>query len=52
MSLFHAGLKTRGYQAPVFFTCGANLTGAKIEDEQLALAKTNWMTIRPNGKRG
>ncbi|AHJ28435.1 serine/threonine kinase [Nodularia spumigena CCY9414] len=32
--------------------CGANLTGAKIEDEQLALAKTNWMTIRPNGKRG
>ncbi|MBE9007672.1 pentapeptide repeat-containing protein [Fortiea sp. LEGE XX443] len=32
--------------------CGANLTGAKILDEQLALAKTNWMTIRPNGKRG
>lgn len=32
--------------------CGANLTGAKISDEQLALAKTNWMTIRPNGKRG
>jgi serine/threonine-protein kinase len=32
--------------------CGANLTGAKITDEQLALAKTNWMTIRPNGKRG
>lgn len=32
--------------------CGANLTGAKIADEQLALAKTNWMTVRPNGKRG
>ncbi len=32
--------------------CGANLTGAKITDEQLGLAKTNWMTVRPNGKRG
>ena len=32
--------------------CGANLTGAKIAEEQLALAKTNWMTVRPNGKRG
>ncbi len=32
--------------------CGANLTSAKVSDEQLALAKTNWMTIRPNGKRG
>ncbi len=32
--------------------CGANLTGAKISPEQLALAKTNWMTVRPNGKRG
>ncbi|MEH1898776.1 MAG: serine/threonine-protein kinase [Nostoc sp.] len=32
--------------------CGANLTSAKISDEQLALAKTNWMTVRPNGKRG
>jgi serine/threonine-protein kinase len=32
--------------------CGANLTGAKISDEHLALAKTNWMTVRPNGKRG
>lgn len=32
--------------------CGANLSGAKITDEQLALAKTNWMTVRPNGKRG
>jgi serine/threonine-protein kinase len=32
--------------------CGANLTGAKVTDEQLALAKTNWLTIRPNGKRG
>lgn len=32
--------------------CGANLTGAKISPEQLALAKTNWMTVRPNGRRG
>lgn len=32
--------------------CGANLSGAKVSDEQLGLAKTNWMTIRPNGKRG
>ncbi|MDZ8056042.1 MAG: protein kinase domain-containing protein [Aulosira sp. ZfuVER01] len=32
--------------------CGAILTGAKITDEQLLLAKTNWMTVRPNGKRG
>ena len=31
---------------------GANLTGAKITDEQLAVAKTNWLTVRPNGKRG
>ncbi len=31
--------------------CGANLTNAKVSDEQLALAKTNWMTVRPNGKR-
>ncbi len=32
--------------------CGANLTGAKLTQEQLALAKTNWMTVRPQGKRG
>lgn len=32
--------------------CGANLTGAKISHEQLALAKVNWMTVRPCGKRG
>lgn len=32
--------------------CGANLTGARITEEQLALAKTNWMTVRPTGKRG
>ncbi|MBE9037451.1 serine/threonine-protein kinase [aff. Roholtiella sp. LEGE 12411] len=32
--------------------CGTNLTGAKISEEQMALAKTNWMTVRPNGKRG
>lgn len=32
--------------------CGANLTGAKVSDEQLTQAKINWMTVRPNGKRG
>lgn len=32
--------------------CGANLTGAKLTEEQLAMAKTNWLTVRPNGKRG
>lgn len=32
--------------------CGANLTGAKISDEQLAMARTNWATIHPSGKRG
>ncbi len=32
--------------------CGANLTGAKITEEQLALARTNWTTILPSGKRG
>ncbi|AUC59793.1 serine/threonine protein kinase, bacterial [Cyanobacterium sp. HL-69] len=31
--------------------CGANLTEAKVDDEQLRLAKTNWRTILPNGKR-
>ncbi len=32
--------------------CGANLTSAKVTEEQLAMARTNWMTTRPNGKRG
>ncbi|OLP19287.1 serine/threonine protein kinase [Leptolyngbya sp. 'hensonii'] len=32
--------------------CGANLTGAKVTDEQLSLAKTNWATVKPAGKRG
>lgn len=32
--------------------CGANLTGAKVADEQLALARTNWATTRPSGKKG
>lgn len=32
--------------------CGANLTGAKLSEEQIAQAKTNWMTVWPNGKRG
>jgi serine/threonine-protein kinase len=32
--------------------CGTNLSGAKVTEEQLAMARVNWMTIRPNGKRG
>lgn len=31
--------------------CGADLKGAKISDEQLAQAKTNWGTIRPDGSK-
>jgi serine/threonine protein kinase, bacterial len=31
---------------------GANLTNATISEEQLAMAKTNWMTVKPDGKRG
>ena len=32
--------------------CGADLTGARVSNEQLSMAKTNWSTIYPNGKRG
>lgn len=32
--------------------CGANLTDATITEEQLATAKTNWLTTKPDGKRG
>jgi serine/threonine protein kinase, bacterial len=32
--------------------CGANLKGVKVTEEQLSLAKTNFMTVFPNGKRG
>ncbi|PZO40546.1 MAG: serine/threonine protein kinase [Pseudanabaena frigida] len=31
--------------------CGADLKGAKITDDQLAQAKTNWGTIRPDGSK-
>lgn len=31
--------------------CGANLTNAKVSPTQLAMAKTNWRTVMPNGKR-
>ncbi len=31
--------------------CSADLKGAKISDEQLAQAKTNWQTIRPDGSK-
>ena len=32
--------------------CGANLCGANISEEQLAMAKTNWLTVFPSGRRG
>ncbi|GFZ98769.1 serine/threonine-protein kinase [Okeania sp. KiyG1] len=32
--------------------CGTNLTNAMVNDRQLDMAKTNWRTIMPNGKRG
>jgi serine/threonine protein kinase, bacterial len=32
--------------------CGANLRGATISEEQMNMAKTNFLTIFPNGKRG
>jgi serine/threonine-protein kinase len=32
--------------------CGADLTGAKVGDGQLAMARTNWATVHPSGKRG
>jgi serine/threonine-protein kinase len=32
--------------------CGADLTGALISDDQLDSARTNWSTVRPNGRRG
>lgn len=32
--------------------CGANLTGATISPEQLAMARTNWATVLPTGKKG
>jgi serine/threonine protein kinase, bacterial len=32
--------------------CGANLKGVKISEDQLNQAKTNFMTVFPNGKRG
>ncbi|MBE9041835.1 pentapeptide repeat-containing protein [Oscillatoriales cyanobacterium LEGE 11467] len=31
--------------------CGANLIDAKVSQTQLAMAKTNWRTVMPNGKR-
>jgi serine/threonine protein kinase, bacterial len=32
--------------------CGANLTDATVTEEQLATAKVNWLTTKPDGKRG
>jgi serine/threonine protein kinase, bacterial len=32
--------------------CGANLRGVKMSESQLGMAKTNFLTVFPNGKRG
>ncbi|NEP86116.1 MAG: protein kinase [Okeania sp. SIO2C2] len=32
--------------------CGTNLDNAMVNQKQLDMAKTNWWTIMPNGKRG
>jgi serine/threonine-protein kinase len=32
--------------------CGADLTGARVTEDQLTMARTNWATVYPNGKRG
>jgi serine/threonine-protein kinase len=32
--------------------CGANLSDAQVTQEQIALAKTNCLTVMPSGKRG
>ncbi|NMF82810.1 serine/threonine-protein kinase [Nodosilinea sp. P-1105] len=31
--------------------CGADLSGALVSDDQLALARTNWSTVLPSGRR-
>ncbi len=31
--------------------CGADLTGATLSDAQLSVAKTNWSTVHPSGRR-
>jgi serine/threonine-protein kinase len=32
--------------------CGANLTGSTVTKAQLAMARTNWTTVLPSGKKG
>jgi len=32
--------------------CGADLTGALISEDQLDMARTNWATVYPSGRRG
>ncbi|MGL5032447.1 MAG: pentapeptide repeat-containing protein, partial [Microcystaceae cyanobacterium] len=32
--------------------CGVDLSSTNVSMEQLSLAKTNWRTVMPNGKRG
>ncbi|GEA26646.1 serine/threonine-protein kinase B [Microcystis aeruginosa NIES-4325] len=44
-NLRHANLKGANL-------CGANLSDVQVTQEQIALAKTNWLTVMPSGKRG
>ncbi|NEO83453.1 MAG: protein kinase [Spirulina sp. SIO3F2] len=48
--LSHANLKEANLTKANL--CGANLSNAKISQDQLAMAKTNWSTTMPNGRRG
>ncbi len=48
--LSHANLKDANLKGANL--CGANLYHAILTEEQLVLAKTNWATTMPTGKRG
>jgi serine/threonine-protein kinase len=48
--LSHANLKEVNLKGANL--CGANLYHAILTEEQLVMAKTNWATVMPTGKRG
>jgi serine/threonine protein kinase, bacterial len=48
--LSHANLKEANLKGANL--CGANLYHAVLTEEQLVMAKTNWATVMPTGKRG
>jgi serine/threonine protein kinase, bacterial len=48
--LSHANLKDANLKGANL--CGANLYHAILKEEQIVLAKTNWATVMPTGKRG